>query len=240
MEKHITSSLAESVGNLWEKLQSQYTKEGLFFVAAPLSSTPLPIYKWIVNHANEFENWEKVRFVLMDEQLEGEQAPFEYVALSDGASYEAFAKEHFLIPLQETTGVNIPIIKPDPATIEKFQTEIDLLVLALGPGGNYANVMPGTKEDVSWHVAQLLPEFNKYHEEGSYKGSYFREYGMSIGPQQVLQAKHVVVIISGEKKKDLAKELLSRDAFDPKFPISIINHPHVSDRVEIFITEDIF
>ncbi len=82
-------------------------------------------------------------------------------------------------------------------------------------------------------------EFKQYHETKAYKDSHFRDYGMSLGPQQVLNTKHVVVIISGEKKKDLAQELLSRDSFDPEFPLSIIHHPKVWDRVEVYLTEDV-
>lgn len=191
MKDYIVSSLAEPVGTLWKKLQSKYTKEDLFFVSSPLSSTPLPIYKWIIQHADEFENWDKVRFVLMDEQLEGENGPFTYVSINDPASYEGFAKQNFLNPLQEKTGIQIPIIKPEASQIEKFKTEIDLLVLAIGVKGNYANVMPGTPEETGWHIAKLLPEFSQYHESSSYKGSRFRNYGMSLGPQQVLNAKNV-------------------------------------------------
>lgn len=238
MEQHVVKSLAESVGNVWRELQTKYTKEGNFFVAAPLSSTPLPIYQWVVDHAEEFPSWDKVKFVLMDEQLEGEQSSFTYVPITDPASYEAFAKEHLLIPLQEETGVQVQIVKPEVERIKQFNTEIDLLILAVGPQGNYANVMPGAREKTGWHVAKLLPEFKKYHESKTYVGSHFRNFGMSLGPQQVLQAKHVVVIISGEAKKDLAKELLSGDSFDPQFPLSIIYHPQVRDRVVVYITED--
>ena len=239
MRKEVVPSLAEPVGTRWKNLQSRYTKDGPFFVASPLSSTPLPVYEWIINHAADFENWGKVRFVLMDEQLEGKQPPFTYIPSNDPASYEGFARENFLKPLQEKTGVEIPVLKPPDSHIEDFGTEIDLLILAIGVKGNYANVMPGTLEETGWHVTHLLPEFNQYHENTSYSGSHFREYGMSLGPKQVLSAKNVIVIISGEKKKDLAKELLSHDSFDPEFPLSIIYHPKVRDRVEIFLTEDV-
>lgn len=238
MKEHVVSSLAESVGNLWKKLQVKYTKEGNFLVASPLSSTPLPIYEWIIDNAEEFENWEKVRFVLMDEMLEGEKSQFSYVPLNDPASYEGFARKNLLQPLQEKTGIEIPVLKPEAPHIENFQTEIDLLILAIGVRGNYANVMPGTPGETGWYISHLLPEFNQYHESASYSSSHFREYGMSLGPQQVLLAKNVVVIISGEKKWELAKKLLAYNSFAPEFPLSIIYNPKVRDRVEIYLTKD--
>ena len=243
MKKEIATSLSEPVGALWKNLQAKNTKEkGTFFVASPLSSTPLPIYQWIVDHASEFENWDKVRFVLMDEMLEEGKPPFSYVLVDDSASYEGFARRNFLNLLQDKTGVNVGIVKPDAEKIEQFDTEIDLLILALGVKGNYANVMPETPEETGWHVAHLIPEFSQVHTKqgsSSYEGADFREYGMSLGPQQVLSAKNVIVIISGEKKRDLAKELLSYDSFHPQFPLSIIYHPKVRDRLEIYITEDV-
>ncbi|HEY4513617.1 MAG TPA: 6-phosphogluconolactonase [Candidatus Paceibacterota bacterium] len=242
MKKRIVSSFAEPIGNIWKNLQAQYTKGGLFFVAAPLSSTPLPIYEWIVEHATEFENWDKVRFVLMDEMFEGEKPPFNYVSNSDSASYEGFAKKYLLEPIKNKIGTDIKIIKPEISDIENFDTEIDLLILAVGAKGNYANVMPGTPEKMGWHIAHLTEEFRQSHTEKgsqSYEGANFREYGMSLGHQQVLNAKNVLIIISGEKKRELAKELMSYDSFNPEFPLSIICEPKIKDRVEIYITNDV-
>jgi len=242
MKQKVVSSLAESVGTLWRELQKQYTQQGNFFVASPLSSTPLPIYDWIIKNAHTFTNWEKTKFVLMDEMLEGEKHLFSYVPITDPASYEGFALKHFLNPLSEKVSVNKEVIKPEITTIQSFKTPLDLLILALGMKGNYANVMPGMSEQTGWHISHLIPEFRQSHtQEGSssYEGANFREYGMSLGPQQVLNAKHVIVIISGEKKRELGKKLLSYKSFDPEFPLSIIYHPKVADRVEVFLTKDV-
>jgi 6-phosphogluconolactonase/glucosamine-6-phosphate isomerase/deaminase len=102
--------------------------------------------------------------------------------------------------------------------------------------------MPGTPFETGWYIEKLLAEYITAHtakESKSFAGTTFSEYGMSLGHQQVLQAKHIVAIISGEKKKALATELLSYTSFTPSFPLSIIYHPKVQDKVEIFLTEDI-
>ena len=240
MRVEIVSSLAEPVGTLWRKLQSE--ESGHFFVAASLSSTPLPIYQWIVEHADEFSSWEKTQFVLMDEMLEGNKPPFSYIPLSDPASYEGFAQKHFLTSLQEKIKITVPVVKPHPDHIESFSKPINLLILALGVHGNYANVMPGTLENTGWHIAHLTDEFKQAHTQlgsQSYEGARFGEYGMSLGPQQVFSAKNVVVIISGEKKRELARQLLSYKEFVQDFPLSIIHHPKVSEKTIIYATEDV-
>lgn len=239
MKEYYVASLAEPVGKLWQEEQARNIEQKRnFFVSSPLSSTPLPIYEWILNHAEEFPHWDKVRFVLMDEMMQGNA----YIPITNPASYEGFANKHLLDPLRGKTNATIPIVKPDPEHIEDFDTEIDLLILAIGVKGNYANVMPGTPESTGWHVAELTDEFKQSHtQQGSksYEGADFGKYGMSLGHEQVKKAKKVVVIISGEKKKALKEELLSYDHFDPEFPLSIINDPEVNDKVDIYITEDL-
>lgn len=236
---HTVASLAEPVGRVWHDLQGDFIKHGSFNVAAPLSSTSLPIYDWIINNKNDFGSWDRVRFVLMDEQVEGVAPPYSYVRIEDRASYENFALKNFLQPL----GENVPLLKPDLDKLEAFNPRIDLLILALGIHGNYANVMSRTPIDTGWHIAKLSSEFKQVHtntKSRSYSGASFREYGMSLGPQQVLKAKNVIVIISGRSKHDLAYQLLSFKTFDPDFPLSIIYNEAVRDRVQMFLTEDVF
>jgi 6-phosphogluconolactonase/glucosamine-6-phosphate isomerase/deaminase len=242
MKEFVVPSLAIPVGSIWRDMQEHITTKRNFFVAAPLSSTPLPVYHWIVEHSNTFSGWEKVKFVLMDEMVQGERPPFRYINKEDAASYEGFANRNFFEALHDRIASSVEIVKPDLVRLDEFSTPLDLLILALGVKGNYANVMPGTQEHVGWHVAHLLSEFKQAHTEKgstSYAGATFTEYGMSLGPQQVLSAGKVVVIISGEKKKELTKELKSYSSFNPAFPLSIIYHPNISDRVEMYITEDV-
>lgn len=241
MKEHYVASLAEPIGKIWQEEQAKNTAEKeSFFVATPLSSTPLPIYEWIIGHSEEFPSWDEVQLVLMDEMMQG-NIPV-YVSVKDAASYEGFANKHLLDPLRKKTHALIPVVKPDPEHIEEFDIEIDLLILAIGVKGNYANVMPGTPENTGWHIAQLTDEFRQSHtqqDSQSYAGADFGKYGMSLGPEQVKKAKKVVIIISGEKKKELKEELLSYDNFDPQFPLSIIHHPEVKDKVEVYMTEDL-
>ncbi|MGH3428166.1 MAG: hypothetical protein ACRDQZ_11475, partial [Mycobacteriales bacterium] len=76
MDVRVVPSLAQPVSEIWRGLQESCTRNGEFYVAAPLSSTPLPIYRYLVDHAEHFPRWARVRFVLMDEQLDGDAPPF--------------------------------------------------------------------------------------------------------------------------------------------------------------------
>ena len=247
MKKEIVPSLGKPVGELWRDLQAK--QEGLFLVASPLSRTPLSIYEWILQNVNSFSNWNNFRFVFMDEQTEEVDGKLRYVPVDNPASLEGFARKHFLHELSEQ--VVVPeeqmILKPDLQNFQEFDSMIeehhglDLLILAVGEEGHYALVMPGTALEKGYHAAHLSPKVVIQHVEkgGAYEGSDFSERGISLGPEQVLSAKNVVVIISGESKKDLAKELFSHDSFDPEFPLSIIYHSKVKDKVTIYMTEDV-
>lgn len=178
---------------------------------------------------------------MIDEILEGSE-PFRYVPNDDPASHEGFARKHLTDPPETRISERAEVVKPDIGSFESFEAPIDLLILALGVRGNYANVMPGTQQNTGWHVAHLSSEFRQAHAQSgseSYEGAHFREYGMSLGPEQVKAAGQVVVIASGEKKRALAEQLLWLEVFNSEFPLSIIYHPEVRDRVQIFLTEDV-
>lgn len=242
MQVLTVDELGTPVGEIWRECQNQ-NRRPEFFVAAPLSSTPLPIYDWTIANHSLFRHWGNLRFVLMDEQVEGAAEPFSYINTEDPASYEGFALRHFIRPLTEQVKVNFSILKPPHLDrISDYDVPLDLLILALGVRGNYANVMPGTALTVGWHVAHLIPEFRRVHTHAgsaSYAGASFREYGMSLGPQQVIAARRIVVCISGQKKNALAETLLRSSEFDPDFPLSIIHHPSVRERVSVYLTKDV-
>lgn len=246
---HIVDSLAESVGTIWKDLQTQYTQHGEFLVASPLSRTPLPIYQWLLQNAQTIPRWEKFRFVFMDDQIKEINGKRRYVPIDDPASLEGFGRKHLLHPL--SVQVSVPeeqmILKPNLENFAAFDAlldkhnGLDLLVLAIGEEGHYALVMPGTPIERGYHASHVTPKVITQHVEkgGPFEGSNFSERGMSLGPKQVLGAKNVVIIISGENKRKLTKQLLSYNSFNPMFPMSIIFHPQVKRKTQVFITKEV-
>jgi len=245
----IVDSLAEPVGNVWKSFQNN--TKGLFYIASPISNTPAPIYEWIITHANDFKNWRKLRFVLMDEQVKKTSSGnFAYVSLTDSANYETKIKAMFLTPLE--TKVNFPVsdgvIKPEITNLTAFDEEIenhgglDLLLLAIDVNGQYAQVYPGTSIRKGFHIAKLQETYRERHTKSTgltFSGAHFQEQGMSLGPKQVLSAKRVIIIISGSHKQKVTQQLLSYREFNPDFPLSIIYHPRVKEKVKIFLTKDV-
>lgn len=243
--------IAEYTGRLWQELQDRYTKEGLFYLSSPLSSTPLPLYKWVIENARSFPNWKQFCFILMDEQVEGNpQSGFSYVSPENPASYERFARKNLLESLQqEDCFLNLDdvILKPNLTNLPAFDSflrdhgGIDLLILAIGAKGHYAQVMPGTSFETGFHVAKLIPEFIQAHTgQGKlYEGAEFNQYGMSLGPQEVLGAKNIIVMVMGKNKRSLVQELLSYSEFNPEFPLSIVYRPEVISKTQVLLSKEV-
>jgi 6-phosphogluconolactonase/glucosamine-6-phosphate isomerase/deaminase len=240
--------MAEYVGSCWRELQNKEATNSDFIVASPLSSTPLPIYRWVLSNTDKFQNWSQFRFLLMDEQIE-DSSELSYVSLSDEASYEAFARDKFLTPLSVAIRKQVEdfLIKPSLTEFSNLDDRLkknkglDILILAFGEDGHYAQVMPGTAVSTGFHVSKLSAALSELHTKPSsisYPNATFRKRGMSLGPLQVLEAKNVFVIASGKSKAKAASELLSLNDFNIGFPISIVHHPNVRDRVQFCYTND--
>jgi 6-phosphogluconolactonase/glucosamine-6-phosphate isomerase/deaminase len=240
--------LAEAAGQLWREVQNQVSPAKEFIVASPLSSTSLPLYQWVIENADTFTNWNRFRFLMMDESLENADQ-LRYVDVKSPTSFSRFAHERLLRPLSDLKKIDIdqafllPELENFRAIHERLtqHSGIDLLILAVGLDGHYAQVMPGTLLDVGYHVSRLSEKTSEGHTHSSrspFYGHEFGKYGMSLGPQQVKDAKSIVVLITGATKHLVISDLLKRKTFDPNFPISLICHPEICGRVELFVTED--
>ena len=240
--------VAEKVFSLWKELAN--STEGEFYVAAPLSSTPLLLYQMIINRSDEINHWENFRFLFMDEMLEenGEG----YVSREDDASYVSFAIEYLLGPLAKKYNLDLSQIMmlPELETFDDFERRLnehgglDLLVLATGAGGHFAQVVPGTPLDTGFHIADLnkIPGYAEKHENGAYKGATFRDKGMSLGYRQVRGSQKTILMLTGNgaDKIEASTELFSpqRSRFTGEFPISILYHPEVAKKTKVFVSKE--
>lgn len=127
IKPHVVDSLAEPVGTIWKDLQTHYTKSGEFFIASPLSRTPLPIYEWLIENAQIIPHWEKLRFVFMDDQIRKVNEKLRYLPIDDPASLEGYGRKHFLHPLSKKVAVaeSQMIVKPNPENFSAFDALLE-------------------------------------------------------------------------------------------------------------------
>jgi 6-phosphogluconolactonase/glucosamine-6-phosphate isomerase/deaminase len=93
---------------------------------------------------------------------------------------------------------------------------IDLAILGLGMNGHIGMNEPGTDPSLNAHVAEIDPVTQQ------------------VGIKDIMQAKHVILLISGRKKAEIARDVLDGEISN-QLPASFLrNHPGCS----VYLDED--
>lgn len=156
------------------------------------------------------------------------------LAADHPGSCEYYLRQHLLEPLKIPSGRYtgfIPNPKNPENECERVQhimengEPIDLCILGLGKNGHIGFNEPADMLQPFCHVAQLSEE-SKGHgmvENVDQKP----EYGMTLGMQNILAAKRILLLICGTGKDD-AIAMLKKKMITPRFPVTFLwLHPHV-------------
>jgi glucosamine-6-phosphate deaminase len=122
---------------------------------------------------------------------------------------------------------------PDPANPEAYDAKImdaggiDLFIVASGASdGHVAFNPPGSDSSTTTRIIELavttrrdnlgtFPEFDSLDD--------VPEYGVSVGVHTIVSCSTAVAcVIHGEHKNGALREMVSREAFDPEWPVSLI------------------
>ncbi len=128
----------------------------------------------------------------------------------------------------------------DPALecerVEKFITAkngIDVTILGLGLNGHVGMNEPGTSINSRSHVAEIHPVTKDIGQK------YFMEPkdlsgGLTLGIQTILESRLIMLLVSGDKKAGIVKEVLT-DPISNERPASLLrNHPNLY----VYLDED--
>ncbi|SDB51953.1 galactosamine-6-phosphate isomerase [Flavobacteriaceae bacterium MAR_2010_188] len=104
-------------------------------------------------------------------------------------------------------------------------TGIDLCILGLGKNGHIGFNEPAEFLQPHCHVAQLSEQSKK---QGIVEGYDEKpEYGITLGMQEILSAKKIILLVYGEGKRDATAVLLSKN-ITTEFPATFLwLHPNV-------------
>ena len=157
------------------------------------------------------------------------------LAMNDPATCETFLRREIIEPLQvpphryfgwesqpanpneECERVSAWLAKNGP---------IDLLVLGLGENGHLGFNEPGDAFISGPHVAQLTPESLSHSMLQKSRGQV--SYGLTLGMDNLLAAKRIILLVSGTRKARQLHRLLS-EKVTPQFPASLLRrHPAVA------------
>jgi glucosamine-6-phosphate deaminase len=140
-----------------------------------------------------------------------------------------FLKSHLFIHL-EIKDENICFFKSEADDLQtectltdefiKTNGGIDMMLLGIGMNGHIGLNEPGTPSDSYAHIVDL-DEITKNIAQKYFSKSIRLSKGISLGLKNVLEAKTVILQISGQKKMPVLKRLLESEV-TPGFPASVI------------------
>lgn len=162
----------------------------------------------------------------------------EYIGLPEGhnQSYRYFMNsnlfDHVDIMKSKT---HIPSIdKNSEDYYEKYDNKIkdrggiDFQILGIGSNGHIAFNEPGTSFDTLTHTVDLKESTIKDNSRFFNSISEVPTKAVSMGLKSIMNAKRIVIIITGANKANALKRLMSKEV-TTDFPASILNrHPKVT------------
>lgn len=111
-------------------------------------------------------------------------------------------------------------------TLIKKRGWIDLQILGLGPNGHIGFNEPGSTIDSRTRKIIIAPEskaaFTKTYDD-------IAQFGLTMGIGTILEAKEIVLIVSGESKREVFQKLMRMTQPDTSLPASyLLGHPNVA------------
>lgn len=97
---------------------------------------------------------------------------------------------------------------------------IDLMLLGVGMNGHIGLNEPGTSFDTYSHVVEL-DEVTKQVGKKYFSTEIQLSRGITLGMKHVIEAKTLLIQLSGKKKLPIVKRLIGTEA-TPEFPVSLV------------------
>ncbi|MDP3646267.1 MAG: 6-phosphogluconolactonase [bacterium] len=149
------------------------------------------------------------------------------IPLSDPNTWESYVQKYVIKPLNisDDRFISFASDTSDPiAECQRIQNKldrvgpIDLLILGLGLNGHIGMNEPTDGMRLRPHLAELAESTLRHSPLVEAKGV---KYGMTLGIADILNARRIIMLVSGAHKKQPLRRLLNGD-ITSKFPASIL------------------
>ena len=184
------------------------TTKGDSLLCAPAGNSPAGLYQELIREAaRKPDLFRRLRVVKLDEWLG--------VPASDAATCEHFLRSRLLDPLEiegkRYISFNSEAVDPlrECATVQEElerQGPIDLCILGLGKNGHVGLNEPGPSLQPHCHVAKLSEETLRHAMMSSRETK--PAYGLTLGIGDILQARKIVLLITGAGKERVIARFL--------------------------------
>jgi glucosamine-6-phosphate deaminase len=163
----------------------------------------------------------------------------EYCGLpaADPHSYAAFLRRHLIAPLGLAED-RLRLLRGDApnaaAECRAYDDAIarrggiDLCILGLGTNGHIAFNEPGAAWDRRTHRVTLSAATRATHASQAAAPWDIPAFGLTMGIQTILEARHILLLIAGSNK-EAARQALHRGAPHREWPVTcLLSHPDVT------------
>lgn len=210
-------------------------------VCLPSGDTPVGAYNILVDNFKSHSHDIKCKFVGLDEWVGMDK--------NTNGSCQEYMDRFLFSPLNISLGnikefnAKSKDLNDELNVMDKFIKEnngLDLVVLGIGMNGHLGLNEPGTSFDSYSHVMNLdnktIQVAQKYFENQTTLSQ-----GITIGLKHFLESKKLILVVSGEKKKDIVKALIEGDVSE-NLPASISKLHHncilIADESALSSVED--
>lgn len=190
-------------------------------------STPLGLYKYLIaGYTERGISYHGVTTFNLDEYVglskEHEQS---YYSFMNKNLFQHIRVNRSFIP--DATGDLAINCKNYDSLLQQYGP-IDIQVLGIGANGHIGFNEPGTSFKKRTHVVQLQYSTLQQNARFFDRFEYVPRKAITMGIQSIMEAKQIMLLISGETKEDVLKRLQSGRVTED-FPASILwKHPNVT------------
>ena len=211
-------SMSESAATIiYDKLKANRK----LFLCAATGNSPRGLYKRLVEyHHHEPSLYDQLTVVKLDE--------WGGIPKNHPASCEHYLRNYLIEPLQIPSGrfISFASDTSDPEhecrniqrKLEKHGP-IDICVLGLGSNGHIGFNEPAPYLEPFCHVAKLAPSSLNHTMVQSIGKKPI--YGLTLGLKDILNSKHILMLITGDHKQHITEELL-KARIDTNLPASLL------------------
>ncbi len=223
-----TTTMAEIASSVIAEAIRQ--KPDLLLCAAT-GNSPTKTYKLLIAQKANFDS-SQLRVIKLDE--------WGGVSMDNAQTCEQYLQQHLIKPLEISperyfafqSNSEHPVNEiAAMQTILAANGPIDICILGLGLNGHIAFNEPAELLEPNCHIA-TLSEKSMQHSMASEMGTQ-PTYGLTLGMADILQSRQIVMLVTGQNKKDIVAKFLSKK-ITSQIPASFL---WLHNNVQCFIDE---
>jgi galactosamine-6-phosphate isomerase len=180
-------------------------------ICAATGHSPKGLYNSLINHSkSEPELFEKIRLIKLDEW--GGLGP------GNPATCEHYLQDHLVRPLSISDDryisfqSNFENSDHECMRVQNLLSQhgpIDICILGLGQNGHLGFIEPAPFLHPSSHIANLSADSLSHQMIQSLESK--PTFGLTLGMQDILSSKHILLLITGKGKGDVYESLIKKE-----------------------------